>query len=146
MKNISEIEYNGKKLKLVFNLNVMEEIQEEFGSVDNWGKLTDGASGEVNIKALKFGFTAMINEAIDIENDENGTDIPFLATECFTFLSLGMVDNQLVVSVSQVKNMVLTAQNHIQFLVLNEDSCVQFHHFAFRLSIKLAKSVRCQCI
>lgn len=81
MKNISEIEYNGKKLKLVFNLNVMEAIQEEFGSVDNWGKLTDGASGEVNIKALKFGFTAMINEAIDIENDENGTDTPFYTSK-----------------------------------------------------------------
>ena len=81
MKNISEIEYKGKKLKLVFNLNVMEAIQNEFGSVDNWGKLTDGASGEVNIKALKFGFTEMVNEAIDIENDENGTDIPFYTSK-----------------------------------------------------------------
>ena len=77
MKNYSEIEYKGKKIKLVFNLNVMEAIQEEFGSVDKWGKLTDGESGEVNVKALKFGFTEMINEAIDIDNEENGTSNPF---------------------------------------------------------------------
>jgi hypothetical protein len=77
MKNYSEIEYKGTKIKLVFNLNVMEAIQDEFGSVDKWGKLTDGESGEVNVKALKFGFTEMINEAIDIDNEENGTSNPF---------------------------------------------------------------------
>ena len=76
MKDINgEFEYKGKKYKLVFNLNVMEQIQDEFGSLDEWGKMTDGSKGEPNIKAVKFGFTAMINEAIEIENEENGTDI-----------------------------------------------------------------------
>ena len=71
-----EFEYKGKEYKLVFNLNVMEQIQDEYGSVETWGKLTEGGdTGEPNVKAVKFGFTCMINEAIDIENEENGTDI-----------------------------------------------------------------------
>lgn len=74
----SKFTYKGKEMSLVFNLNVMQAIQEEYGSVDKWGKLTDGEAGEVDIKALKFGITQMINEAIDIENDENGTNEPFL--------------------------------------------------------------------
>lgn len=77
MKNFNgEIEYKDKKYKLPFNLNVMEEIQEEYGSIDEWAKLTDGAgTGEPNAKAVIFGLTAMINEGIDIENEENGTDV-----------------------------------------------------------------------
>lgn len=76
MKNYNgEFEYKGKTYKLVFNLNVMEQIQDEYGSIEAWGSQTDGANGEPNIKAVKFGFTAMLNEAIEIENDENGTDI-----------------------------------------------------------------------
>lgn len=72
-----KIEYKDKVYNLVFNLNVMEEIQEEYGSIDKWGALTDGSenAGEPNAKAVIFGLTAMINEGIDIENEENGTDI-----------------------------------------------------------------------
>lgn len=73
-----QIEYKGKTYKLYFNLNVMEQIQEEYGTIEEWGKLSDGANGEVNAKAVIFGITAMINEGIDIENEEKGTDIkPF---------------------------------------------------------------------
>ena len=70
-----EFEYKGKVYKLVFNLNVMEQIQDEYGSIDAWGKMTEGENGEPNVKAVKFGFTCMINEAIDMENEENGTGI-----------------------------------------------------------------------
>ena len=79
--NMKSFEYKGKEIKLVFNLNVMEAIQGEYGTVEKWGKLTDGESGEVDVKALKFGFTEMINEAIDIENEENGTNEPFMTTK-----------------------------------------------------------------
>lgn len=71
----NEIEYKGTKYNLVFNLNVMEVIQDEYGTLDEWGKLTDGSTGEPNAKAVVFGFTAMLNEGIDIDNEENGTDI-----------------------------------------------------------------------
>lgn len=79
MKEISDvIKYKDKEYKIVFNLNVMEQIQDEYGTLDKWGKLTDGSEGEPNIKALIFGFTCMINEGIEIDNDDNGTDIkPF---------------------------------------------------------------------
>jgi len=79
----------------------MEAIQEEYGSIDNWGALTDGTvyakaeyekqnnaipwddlsdedrskfTGEPDAKAVIFGFTQMINEGIDIDNEDNGTD------------------------------------------------------------------------
>ena len=75
MKDIEgKITVNDKEYSLVFNLNVMEEIQEEHGTLEKWGNLTDGTSGEPNAKAVIFGFTAMINEGIDIQNDKNGTN------------------------------------------------------------------------
>jgi len=69
-----EIEYKGKKYKLVFNLNVMEKIQDEYETLDKWADLTSGKNQEVNIKALKFGFTEMINEGLEIEAEKNGTE------------------------------------------------------------------------
>lgn len=75
MKEIKgELQYKDKKISIVFNLNVMERIQEEYGTLEKWGDLTDGTSGEPNAKAIIFGFCEMINEGIDIENEENGTD------------------------------------------------------------------------
>ena len=70
-----EIQYRDKTYKLVFNLNVMEAIQEKYGTRDAWSMLSDGSAGEPDAKAVKFAFTEMLNEGIDIENDENGTDI-----------------------------------------------------------------------
>ena len=79
MKEISsKVEYKGRTYRIVFNLNVMEKIQEEYKTVDNWAALTDGKSGEVDIKALIFGITEMMNEAIDIDNEDNGKNEPFL--------------------------------------------------------------------
>lgn len=66
----SNFEVEGVKYGLVFNLNVMEAIQDEYGSVQKWGELTDSKTGEVNAKALIFGLTEMMNEAIDIDNEK----------------------------------------------------------------------------
>lgn len=73
-----KIQYKEKEYGLVFNLNVMERIQDEYGSLDAWGTLTDGSAGEPDAKAVIFGFTEMVNEWIDMQNEENGTDIEFL--------------------------------------------------------------------
>lgn len=70
---------DGNDYSLVFNLNVMESIQAKYGSVQKWGRLTDNKKGEPNAKALIFGFTEMVNEAIEIENDEMGTNKPLLS-------------------------------------------------------------------
>lgn len=76
IKDIStELEYKGKTYRLVFNLNVMEAIQDKYGTIENWGKLTDGEGGEPNAKAVIFGFREMINEGIDIMNEETGNDV-----------------------------------------------------------------------
>ena len=101
-----EIQYKDRTYKIVFNLNVMEIIQGEYGSLDAWADLTDGKayakkeyenkcaelkghhkswdelteeeqskySGEPDVKAVIFGFMEMINEGIDIDNEDNGTD------------------------------------------------------------------------
>ena len=82
IKDIStEFEYKGKTYRLVFNLNVMEAIQDKYGTIENWGKLTDGEGGEPNAKAVIFGITAMLNEGIDIENEENGTEEKMLTNK-----------------------------------------------------------------
>ena len=75
MKEISKtLEYKGKTYKLFFNLNVMEVIQDKYGTLENWGKLTDGTEndGEPNAKAVIFGITAMLNETLS----------PFVASSC----------------------------------------------------------------
>ena len=72
MKNkVVHIKVKDKEIPLVFNLNVMEEIQEMYGSLEKWGEITQG-DGEPKVKDLKAGIMAMINEAIDIENEDNG--------------------------------------------------------------------------
>lgn len=93
------IKYKEKDYTLVFNFNVMEEIQEQYGSIEEWGKLSDGSEGEPNAKAVIFGFTAMLNEGIDIENDENGTDIKPLTLKqvgrMLTEIGLGEITNKM---------------------------------------------------
>ena len=75
MKDINgKIQYKDEEYTFVFNLNVMEAIQEEYGTIDKWAELTDGNNGEPNAKALIFGMTEMLNEGILINNEDNGED------------------------------------------------------------------------
>lgn len=77
MKLDSTITYRGQQYRLAFTLNVMQEIQEEYGTLEAWGNKAEGKGKgkEPDAKAVIFGFAAMINEGIDMANDENGTDI-----------------------------------------------------------------------
>lgn len=71
----SEFELNGKKYVLCFDLNVMEAIQAEYGTIEKWSNLTNGGeNGEADASAILFGFTEMLNEGIDIMNEQNGTN------------------------------------------------------------------------
>lgn len=75
------IETEKRKYPMCFNLNVMEEIQEEYGSLEAWGKIVEGEAGqEPKIKDMKKGFLIMINEGIDIENEnlEENQKQPFI--------------------------------------------------------------------
>ena len=72
MKDIMDkLTYKGKEYTLIFNLNVLEEIQEAYGTLtkcleEAYGRKT----GEPSQKALGFLIEAMVNEGIDIENEK----------------------------------------------------------------------------
>ncbi len=72
------LENKGKKYPMVFNLNVMEEIQEEYGSLQAWGDMVSNEQGEPKIKDLKIGLAFMINEGIDILNEDKEVKEPLL--------------------------------------------------------------------
>lgn len=76
MKDISKtLEYRGKTYKIVFNLNVMELIQERFGTVEAWGEAMSTEEGkEPKASDIIYGFWCMLNEGIDIDNDDKPKD------------------------------------------------------------------------
>ena len=84
------LEYKGVLYPVVFNLNVMEALQEEYGTVEAWGDLTDAKKGEISAKALKFGITAMLNEGVDEYNDTHDDK-----RELFTEKQVGRIISEL---------------------------------------------------
>ena len=86
MKDIEKVlNLNGVEYPVVFNLNVMQAIQDEYGSLDAWGNRTeakqegDKLTKEPDARAVIFGFTEMINEGIDIRNEREKRNDPFLS-------------------------------------------------------------------
>lgn len=63
-----KFEHGGKEYGLIYNLNVMERIQETYGSIDKWARLVMNKK-EPNIKALIAGITFMLSEYAEIENE-----------------------------------------------------------------------------
>jgi hypothetical protein len=67
-----------QKVTLAFNLNVMAEIQKEYGSVQAWTELLEDdtdepkRNGEPDMQAFITGFTLMVNEGVEIENEKTG--------------------------------------------------------------------------
>ena len=88
------IKYKGEEYELVFNLNVMELIQEEYGSVEKWGNLVE-AEAEPKAKDIKFGFTAMINEGIEIYNEDHAGDDGFKKREPLTTRMVGRIISEI---------------------------------------------------
>lgn len=74
------IEYKGNKYSLVFDMNVVETLQNKYGSFNKWSDLVQptGKGVECNIEALKFGFCEAINEGIDIANEDREEKLEFL--------------------------------------------------------------------
>lgn len=68
----TKLEVNGKEYTLAWNLNVMEEMQDKYGSLEAWGKISEGE--EPKISSIIDAFEAMINEGIEIDNEKNGTN------------------------------------------------------------------------
>lgn len=71
LDKITYLETENEKFPMAFTLNVMEEIQDEYGSLDKWSNLIQNKT-EPDIKALKFFITKAINEGIDIESEKSG--------------------------------------------------------------------------
>lgn len=79
---IKHLETKNKKYPISMTLNVIEELQDKYGKFDEWINLVQPEDGgETNIKALKFGLTAMINEGIDIENENRAEKEPYVTTK-----------------------------------------------------------------
>lgn len=94
MKNTT-VEYKGRTYTMTFNLNVMEQIQEEYGSVAEWGELTDDSKGEPNAKAVIFGLTAMINEGIEMENEDNEGKEGYIVKKPFNHKQVGRIISEI---------------------------------------------------
>ena len=63
---INYLETESEKFPMAFTLNVMEKIQDEYGTTKAWSDLIQ-REGEPDIKALKFFITESINEGLEIE-------------------------------------------------------------------------------
>lgn len=72
MKDISNtLTYRDKDYELVFNFNVLEAIQNEYGTLTQWIEEGYGRrTGEPSAKALTFMLTEMLNEGIEIKNED----------------------------------------------------------------------------
>lgn len=63
------LEVDGKTYTLMFDLNVMQAIQDEYGSIKAWGDKVEDSEDGMDAKAVIFGFREMINEGIDANNE-----------------------------------------------------------------------------
>lgn len=82
LNKLEHISANGKEYPITFNINVMEEIQEAYGSIGAWGAIVENAEGgEPKVKDLKIGLMLMINEGIDIENEMTGENVQSLSSK-----------------------------------------------------------------
>jgi hypothetical protein len=94
MENKTLVNYKGIDYELAFNLNVMEVIQEEYGTIEEWANRTDATTKEADIKAVIFGLTEMVNEGIEIYNEDHENDKDFVPRQHLTNKQVGrMVSN-----------------------------------------------------
>ncbi len=73
MKEMMEtIKYRDTEYALVMDINVLQDLQEKYGSFEAWAEKVLLNNGETDLGALTFGVMAMINEGIEIHNEEAG--------------------------------------------------------------------------
>ncbi len=87
LDKIKHITIGDKEYPMAYTLNVMEDIQEKFGTIGRWGNALQPEpyeeegkviKPEPRIKDIKWTFAQFINEGIDIENEEKGEKRPFV--------------------------------------------------------------------
>lgn len=77
LDKINYLQTENEKYPIVFTINVMESLQEKYGSFEKWSNLVQKNS-EPNVKAIKFFVTEAINEGIDIENEKTHENRAFV--------------------------------------------------------------------
>lgn len=75
---LTYIDVGEKRYPIAFTLNVMESVQEKYGSMEEWGNVLEPENGEPQIRDIIWTFKEFLNEGIDIENEDNNEDRPFL--------------------------------------------------------------------
>ena len=77
--DIRYLKTKNETFTFTYSLNVMEALQNEFGSLNEWSDMVEPKDGsEPKIKALLFFFKEAINEGIDIENENSNQPRKFV--------------------------------------------------------------------
>lgn len=101
---INYLETKSQKYPLVFTLNVMESIQEKYGTIEAWSALIQ-REGEPDIKALKFFMTEAINEGIDMESEKTGEKRKLITSKqagrILTEVGLSGTANKIMTTISE---------------------------------------------
>lgn len=63
----------------IYSLNVMNALQNKYGSLNAWSELLETTDKEPSIDAILFFFKEAINEGIDIENEKKHTQRDFVS-------------------------------------------------------------------
>lgn len=101
---VNYLETKTEKYPLVFTLNVMESIQEKYGTIEAWSNLIQ-SEGEPDVKALKFFITEAINEGLEIENEKTGEKKKLItakqAGRILTEVGLSGTANKIMTTISE---------------------------------------------
>ena len=111
---INYLETKTEKYPLVFTLNVMEAIQEKYGTIEAWSNLIQ-RDGEPDIKALKFFITEAINEGLEMEAEKTGEKREAISTKkagrILTEIGLSGAANKIMATISDSVEMDKTEKN-----------------------------------
>jgi hypothetical protein len=88
------IKLRGNEYPMAFNLNVIEAIQDKYGTIVNWQDKITPKNNEVQIKDIKWTLMSFINEGIEIENDENEVKKPLITEKQLGRMITGFEDIQ----------------------------------------------------
>lgn len=72
---------NGVTYDLVFNLNVMEEVFDQYESFEALNRDLLSRKDKVSIKAMKVALKALIDDAVSCHNETQTEQLSYLTTE-----------------------------------------------------------------
>lgn len=108
LDKLEYLETKTENFPFAFTLNVMESIQDKYGSIEKWSKMIQ-KQGEPDIKALKFFMTEAINEGIEIENEKTGEKRKFIDTKkvgrILTEVGISKATNKITSTITNSVNM-----------------------------------------